>query len=128
MSVLSSASPYASRISGTGSAFPEGRLTNEELTRRLETTDDWIRERTGILERRISVAGKESDTSSSLSLVAATRALEMAKKRPDEIDQIIYATCTPETLLPSTACWLQKKLGANKAWAIDLNAACSGFV
>jgi len=121
-------SPFAARIIGTGSAFPEGRLTNEELSKRVETSDEWISERTGIRERRIAQPGKEADRNSSLGLIAATRALEMAGKRPEDIDQILYATCTPDTLIPSTACWLQKKLGAKRAWALDLNAACSGFV
>jgi 3-oxoacyl-[acyl-carrier-protein] synthase-3 len=94
----------------------------------METSDEWIRERTGISERRYSVPGQESDHNSSLGLRAAMRALEMAGKRPEDIDQILYATCTPDTLLPSTACWLQKKLGATRAWGVDLNAACSGFV
>jgi 3-oxoacyl-[acyl-carrier-protein] synthase-3 len=121
-------SPFSSRITGTGSGFPERRLTNEELSRTIETNDEWIRERTGISERRISVPEKPSELNSSLGLAAALKALEMAGKRPEDIDQILYATCTPDTLLPSTACWLQKKLGARNAWALDLNAACSGFV
>ena len=122
-------SPFASKITGTGSAFPENRVTNDDLAKRgLETNDEWIRERTGIRERRISRPGFEGEHNSSLGLRAATRALEMAGKRPEDIDQILYATCTPDTLIPSTACWLQKKLGAKKAWAMDVNGACSGFV
>ena len=124
---------FASRITGTGSAFPPSRLTNDGLAKRLaqknlETTDEWIRERTGILERRISDPSKESERNSSLGLQAAKLALEMAGKRPEDIDQILYATCTPDTPIPSTACWLQTKLGAKRAWAMDVNAACSGFV
>lgn len=120
--------PFSSRIIGTGSAFPETRLTNNELSKRVETSDEWIAERTGIHERRVSAPGNPKEFNSSLGAAAAERALEMAGKRPEDIDQIIYATCTPDTLIPSTACWLQKKLGANNAWAMDINAACSGFV
>ena len=118
----------ASKITGTGSAFPEKRLTNDDLTKRIDTTDEWIRQRTGIAERRISNPENPADQNSSLGLLAASRALEMAGKTPQDIDQILYATCTPDTLIPSTACWLQKKLGATNAWAMDVNAACSGFV
>ena len=124
---------FAARITGTGSAYPERRVTNDDLAKSLaakglETSDEWIRERTGISERRIAIPGNEADQNSSLGLRAARRALEMAGKRPEDIDQIIYATCSPDTLLPSTACWLQKKLGATRAWGMDVNAACSGFV
>jgi 3-oxoacyl-[acyl-carrier-protein] synthase-3 len=121
--------PFASRITGTGSAFPEKRLTNDDLSKLVETNDEWIRERTGIRERRIARPDlNEADKNSSLGALAATRALEMAGKRAEDIDLILYATCTPDTLIPSTACWLQKKIGATKAWALDMNAACSGFV
>jgi len=124
---------FAARITGTGSAFPEKRLTNDEIARELtrfglETGDQWIRERTGIVERRISRVDNEAETNSSLGARAAQEALEMAGRKPDDIDQIIYATCSPDTILPSTACWLQQKIGAEKAWAMDINAACSGFV
>jgi 3-oxoacyl-[acyl-carrier-protein] synthase-3 len=121
--------PYASRITGTGSAFPEKRLTNDDLSQMVETNDEWIRERTGISERRVAQPHlNEAEKNSSLGALAATRALEMAGKRAEDIDLILYATCTPDTLIPSTACWLQKKIGATKAWALDINAACSGFV
>ncbi|MFL5813232.1 MAG: beta-ketoacyl-ACP synthase III [Bdellovibrionia bacterium] len=121
--------PFASRITGTGAAFPEKRLTNDDLSKLVETNDEWIRERTGITERRIARPDlNEAEKNSSLGAVAATRALEMAGKRAEDIDLILYATCTPDTLIPSTACWLQKKIGASKAWALDMNAACSGFV
>src|SRR5262249_32849702 len=72
--------------------------------------------------------GSLAEQNSSIGAAAAIRALEMAGKKAEDIDLILYATCTPDTLIPSTACWLQKKLGAKKAWALDLNAACSGFV
>ncbi len=119
---------YASRIIGTGSAFPETRRTNEDLSRMVDTTNEWILERTGIQERRIARKGDPTEFNSSLGHRAALRALEMAGKTPDDIDAIIYATCSPDTLVPSTACWLQQKLGARRAWATDINAACSGFV
>jgi 3-oxoacyl-[acyl-carrier-protein] synthase-3 len=124
---------YAARITGTGSAFPQKRVTNEDISQKLavsgiETNDTWIRERTGISERRMAVPGNSEEHNSSLGLAAAWQALEMAGKTPLDIDQIIYSTCTPDTILPSTACWLQQKLGAVKAWGMDLNAACSGFI
>ncbi len=125
---MATSSPYASRITGTGSAFPERRVTNDELSKTLDTNDEWIRERTGIRERRVSEPGNPAEQNSSLGARAALRALEMAGKRPEDVDAIFYATCTPDTPIPSTACWVQKKLGAHRAWAIDLNAACSGFV
>lgn len=120
--------PYSARITGMGSGFPQTRVTNQDLSKRVETSDEWIIERTGIRERRLSIAGDPNEHNSSLGFHAATRALEMAGKRPEDIDQILYATCTPDTLIPSTACWLQKKLGAHNAWAMDVNGACSGFV
>ena len=119
---------FASRITGTGSAFPKTRLTNHEISKKVETSDSWITERTGIRERRVSQPGLEDETNSSLACQAALRALEMANKRPEDIDQIIFATITPDTTVPSAACWVQKKLGAHRAFAVDMNAACSGFV
>lgn len=124
---------YGSTITGTGSAFPQKRVTNEEIVARLQaldiqTSDQWIRERTGMNERRHSQPGNTEEHNSSLGLKASLKALEMAGKTPEDIDQIIYATCSPDTLIPSTACWLQHKLGAKRAWAVDINAACSGFL
>ncbi len=124
---------YAATIAGTGCAFPQNQVTNADIVNRLEkdninTNDAWIRERTGIRERRFSDLENPDEHNSSLGVAAAKQALEMAGRRPDEIDQIIYATCTPDTLIPSTACWLQHKLDAPQAWAMDINAACSGFV
>lgn len=121
-------SPYASKITGTGSAFPQRRLSNHELAPKIDSSDEWIRERTGISERRISEPGNSAEYNSSLGYEAALKALEMAGKKPEDIDQILYATCSGDTIIPSTACWLQAKLGATRAWAVDLNAACSGFV
>lgn len=117
-----------SKITGIGSAFPEKILTNFDLEKMVQTSDAWIRERTGIQTRRISEPGRESEFNSSLGCAASIRALEMAGKKPEDIDAIFYSTCTPDTIIPSTSCWLQKKLGATRAWALDLNAACSGFV
>ena len=124
---------FSAKIIGTGSAFPERRMTNDDAARELtkfglETSDQWIRERTGIVERRISNVENEAELNSSLGARAAQKALEMAGRRPADIDQIIYATCSPDTPLPSTACWLQQKIGACRAWAMDINAACSGFI
>ncbi len=120
--------PFAAQVTGTGSAFPEKRVTNTDLSKYVETTDEWIRERTGIVERRISNLQNPAEHNSSLGYAASQRALEMAGKTAKEIDAILYATCSPDTLLPSTGCWLQLKLGATQAWALDLNAACSGFI
>lgn len=124
---------YASRITGTGSAFPKTCVTNEDLVKKLaklgiETSDQWIQERTGIRERRISDLENPEESNSSLGVAAASKALEMAGKTPEDVDQIIYGTCTPDTKLPSSSCWLQHKIGAKNAWAMDINAACSGFV
>jgi 3-oxoacyl-[acyl-carrier-protein] synthase-3 len=124
---------FAARITGTGSAFPLKRVTNDNLAQKIgklgiQTNDRWIQERTGIRERRMSATENASEHNSSLGAVAAQKALVMAEKNPEDIDQIIYATCTPDTLIPSTACWLQKKIGAKNAWAMDINAACSGFI
>ena len=124
---------YAATITGTGCAFPANRVTNNDIAARLEkdrisTNDQWIRERTGIRERRFSNLDNSDEQNSSLGMAAATKALKMAGKAPEDIDQIIYATCSPDTLIPSTACWLQHKIGAPQAWAMDINAACSGFI
>jgi len=124
---------YASTIIGTGCGFPESRVTNDDIVERLEknqitTNDQWIRDRTGIRERRFSNLGNCDEHNSSLGVAAATKALAMAGRTPGDIDQIVYATCSPDTLLPSTACWLQHKIGAPQAWAMDINAACSGFI
>lgn len=124
---------YAARITGTGSAFPKKRVTNKSIVQKLSklgitTSEEWIRERTGICERRISDVDNPEEHNSSLGFSAAKKALEMAGRLPQSIDQIIYATCSPDTPLPSTACLLQHKIGADQAWAMDINGACSGFV
>jgi 3-oxoacyl-[acyl-carrier-protein] synthase-3 len=124
---------FAARIAGTGSAFPKNRVSNSSIVKKLaklgiETSEEWILERTGIYERRISDVENPKEQNSSLAFSAAQKALDMAGKSPEDIDQIIYATCSPDTPLPSSACWLQHKLGAFRAWGMDINAACSGFI
>lgn len=112
-------------IVGWGMAVPESVLTNAHLEAIIETNDEWIRTRTGIHERRI--AG-ERESTASLGLKAAQRALDVADIHPADIDLIIVATSTPENIFPSTASLIQHWLGATKAGAFDLSAACSGFV
>lgn len=119
---------HASRIIGTGSAFPSGRLTNTELSARVETSPEWIVERTGIQERRISDPSNTSESLAGLSHLASVRALEMAGITALDVDLILCATFTPDQIIPSAACSIQQKLGASRAWAMDLNAACTGFV
>jgi 3-oxoacyl-[acyl-carrier-protein] synthase-3 len=104
---------------------PDRVLSNRDLETMVDTSDEWIRERTGIVERRIA---EPSQASSDLALIASQRALEMARLGPGDIDQIIVATTTPDRFLPSCACTLQQKLGARRAAAYDLFAACTGFV
>lgn len=109
----------------TGSALPEKILTNAELEKMVDTSDSWITERTGIKERRIA---QPTEATSDFSLRACRQALERGGVDAEEVDLIVVATCTPDHLLPSTACLVQKGLGARKAVAFDLSAACSGFV
>ncbi len=112
------------KITGTGSTLPEKKVTNFDLQELVETSDEWIRERTGIAERRISTG----DTVATLSAKACSKALEMAGKTAEEVDLILVATCSPEMLLPCCACQVQDIIGASNAAAFDLNAACSGFL
>ncbi|HTL70948.1 MAG TPA: beta-ketoacyl-ACP synthase III [Candidatus Eisenbacteria bacterium] len=112
-------------FAGVGFHVPSRVLTNAELEKMVETSDDWIRSRTGISERRIAEKGTGV---SDLSAEAARAALDQARVRPEEIDLIIAATTTSDMPLPSTACFVQKKLGATNAAAFDLAAACAGFV
>jgi 3-oxoacyl-[acyl-carrier-protein] synthase III len=112
-------------IVGTGSYTPEKRLTNEDLSRIVETSDEWITTRTGIKERRI--AAKDENTSD-MATKAALKALEQAQIPPAEVDLILVATATPDMLFPATACFVQKKIGATKAACLDIAAACAGFI
>ena len=114
-----------SRIVGTGSYLPPRVVGNAEFAGRLDTSDQWIRERTGIVQRHIA---EESQASSDLALEASRAALQAASLAPGEIDLIIVATSTPDFVFPSTACLLQAKLGVRNCPAFDVQAVCSGFV
>ena len=118
--------PLRSRITGTGSYAPANILTNLDLEKKVDTSDEWITERTGIKERRI-VKG-DTQTTSDLCLEASKKALHAADVKPGEIDLIIVATMSGDMPMPSTASLLQRKLHAKNAAAFDLNAACSGFL
>ncbi len=113
------------RIAGTGSYLPEKLLTNDDLAKQVDTSDEWIRSRTGIRERHIAAEG---ETTGDLGYHAAVRALEAAGVDASEIDMIVVGTTTPDLIFPSTACLIQARLGANGCAAMDVNAACSGFV
>ncbi len=117
--------PYNPVITGTGSAVPVKKLTNDDFTKIIDTSDEWITSRTGIKVRH--VAG-EGETTATLSAEAAKKALKEAGLDADQVDLIIVATITPEMVFPSTACFVQETIGAKNAWAFDLAAACSGFV
>ena len=104
---------------------PERRVTNEDLAKLVNTSDEWIRERTGISERRMVVDGQAN---SDLSVKAIQNAFAGKEFRPEEIDLIIVATVTPDMMFPSTACLVQEKIGATNAWGFDLSGACSGFL
>jgi 3-oxoacyl-[acyl-carrier-protein] synthase-3 len=112
-------------ISGVGAYVPARILTNADLEKMVETSDDWITSRTGIKERHIAA---ENEFTSDLAAEAARRAMKMAGVTPDQIDLIVVATITPDMPFPSTACLVQHKLGAKRAAAFDLEAACSGFI
>lgn len=120
-----SSGPYRAVLTGTGSAVPKRILSNEDLSKIVETSDEWITTRTGIKKRHIVA---DEDTTATLSSTAAKGALEAAGLAAEELDLIVVATVTPEMVFPSTACFVQSALGAKNAWAFDLNAACSGFV
>lgn len=117
-------SPYA-HVTGWGMAVPERVLTNQDLAQMVETNEDWIRERTGILERHIA---SPDESSASLATQAALKALGIANLSPDALDMIIVSTSSPEHIFPATACLVQDRIGATKAGAFDLSAACSGFI
>ncbi len=112
-------------IAGTGSYVPERILTNAELSEMVDTTDEWIFSRTGIRERRIAAEG---EFTSHMATNAARKALEQAGMAAEDIELIIVATITPDTLTPATACYVQRNLGAHRAVAFDISAACSGFL
>lgn len=114
-----------SRITGTGSYLPERVMTNHDLEQIVDTSDSWIRERTGIEQRHIAADGQ---LTSDLAEPAARRALEAAGRVPEEVDLIIVATTTPDRTFPSTACLLQQKLGIHGPPAFDVQAVCTGFV
>ena len=113
------------RISGVGKALPEKRLTNAELEKMVDTSDEWITKRVGIKERRVAAPG---EWTSHLAARAAKDALKMSDVPADQIDLILVATSTPDTVYPSVACLVQKDLGASKAGVLDISAACTGFI
>jgi 3-oxoacyl-[acyl-carrier-protein] synthase III len=114
-----------SKITGTGSYLPKKVLTNKDLEKSIDTTDEWIVSRSGIKQRHIV---SEGETSASMGADAAKEALLSAQLQPSDIDLIIVATATPDRMFPSTACIIQDKLGCKNAAAFDVSAACTGFV
>src|SRR5436190_23372624 len=112
-------------ILGTGHSYPEGILTNADLEKMVETSDEWITSRTGIKQRRKAAPGEYT---SQFAVRASQEALERAGIKAEDVDVILCATVTPDQILPSTACLIQAQLGANKAAAMDVVAACSGFL
>jgi len=113
------------RIIGTGSYLPEKVVTNKELEETIDTTDEWIRERTGIKRRHIAADG---ETTSDMAVQAAERAMEAAEISPDDIDLIVVGTTTPDKIFPATAAIVQRKLGISGCGAFDVQAVCSGFL
>lgn len=113
------------RIAGTGGYLPERIVSNKDLEEMVETSDDWIRERTGIKRRHIAA---ENETSSDMAVAAARKAIESAGIDVGDIDLIVVATTTPDKVFPSVACIVQRRLGLEKIPAFDVHAACSGFI
>ena len=111
-------------IVSTGAYVPSRVLTNADLETMVDTTDEWILSRTGIRERRIAA---EDEFTSDMGAKAAQQALELGGISPLSVDLILVATCTGDTIFPSTACYIQNKIGATRAAAFDLQAACAGF-
>src|ERR1700761_1612950 len=111
-------------IVSTGMYVPSRVLTNADLEKMVETTDEWIMSRTGIRERRIAA---DDEFTSDMGAKAAQQALDLGGVNPQDIDLILVATCTADTVFPSTACYIQSKIGATRAAAFDVQAACSGF-
>ena len=118
-------SDFNAVITGYGSYAPPGILTNTDLAKMVETSDEWIKTRTGIERRHIC---KDNESTAQLATEAAKKAIAKAGLTPEQIELIIVATITPEMVFPSTACFVQQNLGSKKAWAFDLAAACSGFI
>lgn len=116
---------FFAKVSGVGSCVPSKVLSNQDLEKMVDTSDEWITTRTGIKERRIA---SPQETTSSLALEAARRALQVAQVDPRELDLIVVATVTPDMFFPATACLLQRELGAPQAACFDLEAGCTGFV
>jgi 3-oxoacyl-[acyl-carrier-protein] synthase-3 len=118
-------SNYSAILAGTGSYVPEKRLTNDDLSKMVDTNDQWIVQRTGIRERRIAGPGESTAT---LATAAAQRALAAAGLEPKDLDLIVCGTISPEMVFPSTACFVAAALGLNSTPAFDITAACSGFI
>ena len=112
------------RICGTGSALPERKITNDDLSQIMDTSDEWISSRTGIKTRHLAT----EETTTSLAAEAAKKALADADMKPEEVELIIAATVTPDHLVPTLSCEVQREIGAVNAVAFDLGAACSGFL
>jgi 3-oxoacyl-[acyl-carrier-protein] synthase-3 len=117
--------PRRAAISAVGSYVPERIVTNAELAKRLDTSDDWIVTRTGIRERRMGAPG---ETTSTMGAEAVRRLMTRRGLGPDEVDALIVETATPDMMYPATACLIQDQLGLSQAWGFDLSAACSGFL
>ena len=115
----------AAKITGVAGYVPPRLLTNADLERMVDTTDEWIQQRVGIRERHIVDSGMAT---SHLATAAAQQLLEKTRTKPEEIDLIIVATVTPDMFFPATACLVQNRIGATRAWGFDLSGACSGFV
>ncbi len=118
-------SQVRANVTAIGMYVPEKVLSNQDLESMVDTTDEWIQERTGIIERRIVSNGQAN---SDLSVMAVQDALRNSDTSPEDIDLIIVATVTPDMMFPSTACLIQDKIGARRAWGFDLSGACSGFL
>src|SRR5918992_282972 len=116
---------YGAIITGTGSALPERRLTNDDLSKLVDTNDEWITQRTGIKERRVATEG---ETTATLATAAARKAIDAAGISPKDVELIVVATITPEMVFPSTACFVGAALGLPGVPAFDMSAACSGFL
>ena len=125
LSTPTSPFPKGAYVAGTGSYIPERILSNADLEKMVETSNEWIVSRTGMKERRIAA---EEETSSGLGTQAARRALEDAELDPADVEAIVVATSTPDMVFPSTSCLIQEQLGALNAFCLDISAACSGFL